>query len=101
MKWEYFSVNLHKIVFTQRGISGQPHWFTSILIYLGNGKKGGKRLTYGGSEQAPTLQSFSPSNSALLNVQLWELCETCGKVGKRKVFLEDNQDVSGALELTS
>lgn len=41
------------------------------------------------------------SNSALLNMQLWELCETCGKVGKRKVFLEDNQDVSGALELTS
>lgn len=50
LKWEYFSVNLHKIVFTQRGISGQPHRFTSISIYLGNGKKGGKRLTYGGSE---------------------------------------------------
>lgn len=38
-----------------------------------------------GVQQTPTLQAFSPANPALLHVQLQELGETCGKVGKGSV----------------
>lgn len=41
-----------------------------------------------GIQQTPTLQSFSPSDSALLSVQLQGICGTCGKAGKGNVLVK-------------
>lgn len=90
-----FAVNLHKTILTQHGISGQSHRFGRTLVSLGTGGKRWLQVNpwwvSAGIQQTPTLQRFSPSNSALLNVQLQELRGTCGKVAKGSVLPEGIQ----------
>lgn len=76
LKWKYFQSNLHKIVLTLLLSMGLVDSHTDLEVpwcISGMGRKVAQvnpGWVSAGVQQTPTLQSFSPSNSALLNVQL-------------------------------
>lgn len=81
-----FSVNLHKIILTQDGISGQPLRFGSTSYILGMRKKVAAALAMVG-------QCWGSANTNIAVIQSFKFCffacaitsETCGKVGKGNV----------------